>query len=56
VPGQTVTSKLGREIAESAFGSLHFSVMMFMGIVLVIIVLSLTFVAQRYFKTGRLYE
>lgn len=56
VPGQTITSKLGREIAESAFGSLHFSAMMFMGAVLVIIVLSLTFIAQRYFKTGRLYE
>lgn len=56
VPGQTITSKLGREIAESAFGSLHFSVMMFMGFVLALIVLSITFVAQRYFKAGRLYE
>lgn len=56
-PGQTVTSKLGREIAESAFGSLHFNVMIFMGMILLIIVLALTFIARRYVKSGqRLYE
>lgn len=55
-PGQTITSKLGREITESAFGSLHFSAMIFMGAVLLAIVLSLTVIVQQYFKTGRLYE
>ncbi len=55
-PGQTITSKLGREIAESAFGSLHFSAMIFMGVVLLVIVLVLTVIVQQYFKTGRLYE
>ncbi|MCF6157846.1 MAG: phosphate ABC transporter permease subunit PstC [wastewater metagenome] len=56
-PGQTITSKLGREIAESAFGSLHFAVMIFMGIVLLTLVLGLTFIAQQCFKPGqRLYE
>lgn len=57
VPGQTITSKLGREIAESAFGSLHFNVMIFMGIMLLIIILALTFIAQQFLKSGqRLYE
>lgn len=57
VPGQTVTSKLGREIAESAFGSLHFSAMIFMGLLLLLIVLSVTFVAQHYFNPEqRLHE
>ncbi|MFQ5685257.1 MAG: phosphate ABC transporter permease subunit PstC [Candidatus Scalindua sp.] len=55
-PGQTITSKLGREITESAFGSLHFSAMIFMGVVLLVIVLSLTVIVQQYFRTGRLYE
>jgi len=56
-PGQTITSKLGREIAESAFGSLHFSSMIFMGLLLLVIVLVLTVIAQLYFKKEqRLYE
>ena len=45
-PGQTITSKLGREIAESSFGSVHFSAMIFMGLILLLIVLSLTIAAQ----------
>lgn len=57
VPGQTVTSKLGREIAESAFGSLHFSALILMGLLLLAAVLVLTGIVQLYFKTEqRLYE
>jgi phosphate transport system permease protein len=56
-PGQTITSKLGREIAETSFGSVHFSAMIFMGLLLFSIVLFLTFLAQRSStKTERLYE
>jgi phosphate transport system permease protein len=56
-PGQTITSKLGREIAETSFGSVHFSAIIFMGLLLFSIVLFLTFLAQRSStKTERLYE
>jgi len=56
-PGQTITSKLGREIAESSFGSIHFSVLILMGVILILIVLFLTFIAQLLFhKNERLYE
>jgi len=56
-PGQTITSKLGREIAETSFGSLHFSAMIFMGLLLFIIVLILTVISQNSSKlNGRLYE
>ncbi len=55
--GQTITSKLGREVAESSFGSTHFSVLIFMGFLLMIIVLILTFLGQYQYKTNeRLYE
>ena len=55
--GQTITSKLGREISESSFGSVHFSAMIFMGLLLLSIVMVLTIVAQRNFKTeDRLYD
>jgi phosphate transport system permease protein len=57
VPGQTITSKLGREIAESAFGSLHFSSMICMGFILLLSVLVITLIAQRSINmNGRLYE
>jgi phosphate ABC transporter permease protein PstC len=56
-PGQTITSKLGREIAETAFGSVHFSAMIFMSFILLSIVLLFTVTAQYYSKKGqRLYE
>lgn len=48
--GQTITSKLGREVGESAFGSTHFSALVLMSLILVCITLSLTFAAQRLFK------
>ncbi|WP_034924655.1 phosphate ABC transporter permease subunit PstC [Gillisia sp. CAL575] len=57
-PGQTITSKLGREIAETSFGSVHFSAMIFMGLLLFILVLILTILSQNSLKSsnGRLYE
>ncbi len=48
--GQTITSKLGREVAESAFGSVHFSALIFMSLLLVAITVSLTSLTQFYFK------
>ncbi len=56
-PGQTLTSKLGREIAESAFGTTHFSALIFIGLMLLVIVLTLTIFTQYYFKKEkRLHE
>ncbi len=58
VPAQTITSKLGREIAEAAFGSLHFSALIFLGLMLLITVLALTLGTHLFLKPagGRLYE
>ena len=57
VPGQTITSKLGREIGESAFGSLHFSAMIFIGFVLLLMVLGITILSQKFIKKEwRLHE
>jgi len=53
VAGQTITSKLGREIPEGAFGSPHFSAMIFMGLLLLIANLLLTLIAQHYFSPGK---
>ncbi len=47
---QTITSKLGREVAESAFGSTHFSVLVFMSLILVAFTLILTVMAQKLFN------
>lgn len=56
-PGQTITSKLGREIAETSFGSIHFSALIFMGLLLFIFVFTITLFAQRANKKRiRLYE
>lgn len=52
-PGQTVTSKLGREIAEASFGSLHFSAMIFMGLLVLTLVMVLTFIGQRKYSDGK---
>lgn len=49
-PGQTITSKLGREMGGAAFGSLHFAVMMFMGFLLILLVTLLTLVFQQVFE------
>lgn len=52
-PGQTMTSKLGREIGESAFGSLHFSTLNAIGFLLFLIVITVTIITQLYFKKER---
>ena len=44
--GQTITSKLGREVAESAFGSAHFSALVLMSLILVCLTLALTLGAR----------
>ena len=51
--GQTITSKLGREVGESAFGSTHFSVLVFMSLILVTLSILLTLASQTFFKTNR---
>lgn len=50
--GQTITSKLGREVGESAFGSVHFSALVFMSLILVLITITLT-IASHYFLTRK---
>lgn len=57
LPGQTITSKLGREIAGSSIGSLHFSALVALGLILLIIVAAITFIAHNLFiDRDRLYE
>lgn len=51
-PGQTITSKLGREIGESAFGSLHFSALNAIGFLLLLVVIFLTIGTQIYLRKG----
>lgn len=48
--GQTITSKLGREIGESAFGSLHFSALVLMSLILVSLTIGLTVLSQHLFR------
>lgn len=50
---QTITSKLGREVAESAFGSTHFSVLVLMSLILVAFTLILTIAAQQLFHKAK---
>lgn len=50
--GQTITSKLGREIGESAFGSTHFSVLVLMSLILVTLTIALTIAARHIVKPG----
>jgi len=45
---QTITSKLGREVGESAFGSVHFSALVFMSLILVSITITLTILSQYF--------
>lgn len=51
VPAQTITSKLGRETAESSAGSLHWSALMGLGLILLIAVTCIYFIAGIF--TGR---
>ncbi len=57
-PAQTITSKLGREVAEAAFGSMHFSALIFLGLMLLLTVLALTLGTHLFLKSsgGRLHE
>ena len=48
--GQTITSKLGREVTESAFGSVHFSALIFISLILVLTTLFLTIVSRYFFR------
>ena len=48
--GQTITSKLGREIGESAFGSPHFSALVLMSLILVLITIGLTVLSRLLFR------
>ena len=55
--GQTITSKLGREISETPFGSLHFQALIFMALILFLIVLVLILLSQYFSRhSERLYE
>lgn len=51
--GQTITSKLGREVGESAFGSVHFSALVLMSLILVTITICLTAASQHFFRAAR---
>ncbi|MDQ6997469.1 MAG: phosphate ABC transporter permease subunit PstC [Mariprofundus sp.] len=45
-PAQTLTSRIGREIGEAAFGSIHFSALMACGLLLALIGLSISLFAH----------
>jgi len=46
-PAQTLTSRIGREMGEAAFGSMHFSALMACGLVLAVIAICLSLLAHR---------
>ena len=48
--GQTITSKLGREVDESAFGSTHFNVLILMSLILVLLTLALSAMSHALFR------
>lgn len=56
VPGQTFTSKLGREISESSFGSLHFSALVCLGLTLLTIVAAITLIGQLIYRSENIHE
>jgi len=45
-PAQTLTSRIGREIGESAFGSMHFSALMACGLLLASITIAISLLAH----------
>lgn len=53
--GQTITSKLGREIGESAFGSVHFSALILISLILVCLTIGLTIISQYIFARKNAY-
>ncbi len=46
-PAQTLTSRIGREMGEAAFGSLHFSALMACGLILAIVAVFFSLSAQK---------
>jgi len=46
-PAQTLTSRIGREIGESAFGSIHFSALMAAGLILALTAFSISLLANK---------
>jgi len=46
-PAQTLTSRIGREMGEAAFGSMHFSALMACGLVLAVTAICLSLLGQR---------
>ena len=46
-PAQTLTSRIGREMGEAAFGSMHFSALMACGLVLALVAVVFSLLAQR---------
>ncbi len=45
-PAQTLTSRIGREIGESAFGSMHFSALMACGLLLALVTIAISLLAH----------
>ncbi len=52
-PAQTLTSRIGREMGEAAFGSMHFSALMANGLILAIISMLLSFMVLRQRKAAQ---
>jgi len=50
-PAQTLTSRIGREIGESTFGSMHFAALMACGLLLAIVTISISLLA--HWRTDR---
>ena len=48
--GQTLTSKIGREMGEAAYGSTHFGALITLGLLLVVVTLSMTLAASRLLR------
>jgi len=46
-PAQTLTSRIGREMGEAAFGSMHFSALMACGLLLALVAVAFSLLAQR---------
>lgn len=46
-PAQTLTSRIGREMAEASVGSLHWAALLFCGLLLAIIAMTISLIAHR---------
>ncbi|MDQ6983034.1 MAG: phosphate ABC transporter permease subunit PstC [Mariprofundus sp.] len=52
-PAQTLTSRIGREIGESAFGSMHFSALMACGLLLALVTIAISLLAHMHTDSAR---